>query len=298
MPNPAAPLIFDQRLPRLLRAARLGPVDFLLVRAVEDLSERLALILREFPVAADLGTPLPHFAEALCRLKGLEWLVRILPLAALQNHAPGSLDVLADLEALPFAAGTYHLIVSGFALQHINDLPGCLIQIRQALRPDGLFLGCFAGGQTLSELRQVMGEAEIEVTGGLSPRVFPFVEIREAGSLLQRAGFTLPVTDSDLITARYDDLFTLIADLRRMGATNILTERQRRPTPRRVFLRAAELYRERFSDADGRIRATFETLWVSGWATHESQQKPLKPGSAKQSLAEALQPPGRSEGRT
>jgi SAM-dependent methyltransferase len=182
----------------------------------------------------------------------------------------------------------FDLITSGLALQHANDLPGALIQLRRALRPDGLFIGCLAGGATLTELRQSLAEAESEITGGVSPRVFPFADVRDMGSLLQRAGFALPVTDSETITVRYSNSFSLIADLRSMGATNVLTERSRRFTSRKLFLKAADVYQRRFSDPDGKIRATFEIIWLTGWAPHESQQKPLKPGSAKQRLADAL----------
>jgi hypothetical protein len=180
------------------------------------------------------------------------------------------------------------LIVSGLALQHANDLPGALIQIRRALAADGLFLGCLLGGTTLTELRQALTEAESEVTGGVSPRVFPFADVRDMGGLLQRAGFAVPVADSETVTVRYPDMFGLMADLRAMGGTNVLLARSRRFTPRAVFLRAAEIYRQRFADPDGKLRATFEMIWLSGWAPHESQQKPLKPGSAQARLADAL----------
>jgi hypothetical protein len=157
-----------------------------------------------------------------------------------------------------------------------------------ALAPDGLFLACLPGGRTLEELRFALMQAEDEVTGGASPRVAPFADLRDFGALLQRAGFALPVADVDLVTIRYPHMFRLMADLRAMGATNALVHRMRKPTRRAVFLRAAEIYAERFADADGRVRATFELVWLSGWAPHESQQKPLKPGSAKMRLADAL----------
>jgi hypothetical protein len=170
----------------------------------------------------------------------------------------------------------------------VNDLPGALVQIRRCLRPDGLFIGALIGGGSLVELREVLGEAETEVTGGTSPHVAPFADVRDMGGLLQRARFGLPVADSEPLTVRYADLFALMADLRAMGATNTLAERIRRPTRRKIFLRAAELYAERYSDPDGRIRATFEMIFLSGWAPHGSQQKPLRPGSARMRLADAL----------
>lgn len=189
---------------------------------------------------------------------------------------------------MPVPAQSFDLAVSLLALQHVNDLPGTLTQLRRALRPDGLFIGCLLGGRTLTELRQVFGEAESEVEGGLSPRVAPFAEVREMGGLLQRAGFALPVTDVETLTVRYPDPFALMRDLRAMGLTNVLVERRRTPLRRATLMRAAALYAERFADPDGRLRASFEILWLSGWAPHESQQKPLKPGAAQVRLAEAL----------
>ena len=196
--------------------------------------------------------------------------------------------VSADEEALPFANGSLDLIVSALALQFVNDLPGTLIQVRRALKPDGLLLAALVGGDSLSELREAFAVAESEIEGGLSPRVAPFADVRELGGLLQRAGFALPVVDSDRLTVRYDSVLALMHDLRRMGATNVLNERRRAPFKRATLRRLAEIYAERFADADGRLRATFEIVWLSGWAPHESQQKPLKPGAAAHRLADAL----------
>src|SRR5690606_21959196 len=165
---------------------------------------------------------------------------------------------------------------------------GMLIQIRRALRPDGLFLGCMAGAGTLAELRDALLSAETELYGGASPRVYPFADVRAAGALLQRAGFALPVADHETVTVRYDSIFALMRDLRAMGATSSLSARSRRPATKGLLMRAGEIYAERYSDPDGRIRATFSTIWLSGWAPHASQQKPLKPGSAKVSLAKIL----------
>jgi SAM-dependent methyltransferase len=198
------------------------------------------------------------------------------------------LTVVADEEALPFRDGSLDLVVSALTLQFVNDLPGALIQIRRALKPDGLFLAALIGGDSLTELRAAFAQAESEVEGGVSPRVAPFADLRDLGALLQRAGFALPVTDIDRVTVRYPSPLALMHDLRRMGATNVLTERRRKPSRRATLQRLFEIYAERFADADGRIRATFEIVWLSGWAPHESQQQPLKPGSAKMRLADAL----------
>ena len=197
-------------------------------------------------------------------------------------------SVAADEEALPFRDASLDLVVSGLALQFVNDLPGVLIQIRRALKPDGLFVAALLGGETLTELRQSFAAAESEVEGGVSPRVAPFADLRELGALLQRAGFALPVTDVDRVTVRYDNVFDLMHDLRRMGAANALLARRRMPLRRATLVRMAEIYAERFADPDGRLRATFDIVWLSGWAPHPDQQKPLQPGSAKTRLADAL----------
>lgn len=196
-------------------------------------------------------------------------------------------------ERLPFAPESLDLVVSALALQFVNDLPGVLAQIRRALKPDGLLLAAMIGGDSLTELRQAFAAAEAECEGGVSPRVAPFADLRDVGALLQRAGFALPVTDVDRVVVRYANAFALMQDLRRMGAANMLVERRRMPSRRATMLRMAEIYAERFADADGRIRATFDIIWLSGWAPHASQQPPLKPGSAKASLAEAVKKAGK-----
>ncbi|MDO8979178.1 MAG: methyltransferase domain-containing protein [Afipia sp.] len=274
-PTNTPPRLFDRALlrDRQTRAVRLGPATFLLDRVSEDLVERRHAVLREFSESVDLGTPGDRLGVALA-VTG-------------QRTVPVALPV-SDSESLPFAANTFDLAVSALALQFVNDLPGVLAQIRRALKPDGLFLAAMIGGETLTELRQSFAAAESEVEGGVSPRVAPFADLRDLGALLQRAGFALPVTDVDRIVVRYDNAFALMQDLRRMGATNILNERRRTPSRRATFLKMAQIYAERFSDPDGRIRATFDIVWLSGWAPHESQQKPLKPGSAKMSLADAV----------
>ena len=265
-----------------MRASK-APAAFLLDRVALDFAERLSFVSRPFPRALDLGTPGAQIAEALQRPE--RFVVRAAPLAESATHA---LSIVADEEALPFASESFDLVVSGLSLQWANDLPGALVQIRRALAPDGLFLAALVGGQSLTELRTALTSAEAELTGGASPRVAPFADVRDLGGLLQRAGFALPVTDSEPIIVRYASMFALMRDLRGMGATNALTERSRVPLRRAVLLRAAEIYAERFTDADGRVRATFDIVWLSGWAPHESQQKPLAPGSARMRLADAL----------
>jgi SAM-dependent methyltransferase len=268
-----APLLFDRALlrARQSRASALGAATFLLDRVAEDIAERLHAVLREFADVADVWTPGELLrGPARDRFKSV-----------------AHID-LDGQETLPFQPESLDLVVSALAFQFVNDLPGVLAQIRRALRPDGLLLAAMVGGDTLTELRQSFAAAEAELEGGVSPRVAPFADLRDVGALLQRAGFALPVTDVDRVVVRYDSAFALMADLRRMGATNILLERRRAPTRRATLLRMAQIYGERFSDPDGRIRATFDVIWLSGWAPHESQQQPLKPGSAKASLAEAV----------
>ena len=279
-------LIFDRALirRRLLRANAAGAEDFLLRAAADDLCERLSLIKRDFADVVEIGSASPQLSARLAR-EGRH-IVRLAPLAQLVGAAP--LSVVGDEEALPFAAARFDLAISALCLHLVNDLPGALIQIRRILKPDGLFLGCLLGGSTLKELRSALGAAETEISGGVSPRVAPFADVRDMGGLLQRAGLALPVADSEPLTVRYRDMFALMADLRAMGATNALVARLRKPAPRGLFLRAAEIYAERFSDPDGRVRATFELIFVSGWAPHESQQKPLRPGSATMRLEDAL----------
>jgi SAM-dependent methyltransferase len=253
-------------------------------RAAEDLGDRLATVERHFARAAVVKSWSERATEALAGSAKVDDVLRVEADAA---FLPGD-GLVAPGETLPLAPESLDLAVSLLSLQEANDLPGQLIQIRRALKPDGLFLACLAGAGTLAELRDSLLAAETELTGGVSPRVIPFADVRDIGALLQRAGFALPVADVESVTVRYADMFGLMRDLRAMGATNPLAGRLRKPTPRAVFLRAAEIYADRFSDPDGRIRATFSLVWMSGWAPHASQQKPLEPGSAKVSLAEVL----------
>ncbi len=279
------PLLFDRALvrKRLARAHRQGFADFLVERAADDLSDRLSAITRTFPVAIDLGSPTDAAGRILRARAGTEHVIR-----AAQLPGCASALLVADEECLPFAEGSASLITSLLSLQSVNDLPGALIQVRRALKPDGLFIGCLFGGSTLHELKICLAQAESELEGGLSPRVAPFADVRDLGSLLQRAGMSLPVTDVETVTVRYSDPMTLLHDLRAMGLTNALRARRRTFMRRATLARALMLYAERFADPDGKVRATFDMIWLSGWAPHESQQKPLKPGSAKARLADAL----------
>ena len=273
-PN-VAPILFDRALLRARqnRAQRIEPATFLLDRVAEDMEERLHAVLRDFSDVAEIWTP-----GELSRKPSRD---RFKSIAQIKLEPSGQ-------EILSLQPESLDLAVSALAFQFVNDLPGVLAQIRRALRPDGLLLAAMTGGDTLSELRQSFAAAEAECEGGVSPRVAPFADLRDVGALLQRAGFALPVTDIDRVVVRYDSAFALMQDLRRMGATNVLVERRRTPTRRVTLLRMAQIYAERFSDTDGRIRATFDVIWLSGWAPHESQQKPLKPGSAKAGLADAV----------
>jgi SAM-dependent methyltransferase len=259
--------------------------DFLMARAAEDLAERLATVGRRFSSAATLFCVTPAARDVVLASGKADDAVRIEAHAAFLGGEKGT---VATPGHVPLDPASIDLAVSLLSLQDENDIPGMLIQIRRALKPDGLFLGAMAGAGTLTELRESLLTAEAELSGGASPRVLPFADVREAGALLQRAGFALPVTDVESVVVRYATMFDLMADLRAMGAANPLTGRSRRPATRRFFARAAEIYAERFSDPDGRIRATFSFIWMSGWSPDASQQKPLKPGSAEVSLARIL----------
>jgi SAM-dependent methyltransferase len=294
------PLIFDRALHRhrLQRGAMLPePADFLLARAAEDAVERLSTILRDFPLAVDLNAKASVFATALAAdpiaFAKVGLLIEAAPCEAVIRSAQPTPELIAprlvaDDERLPFKPESLNLIVSLLSLHWTNDLVGALIQIRRALKPDGLFLGAFLGGATLNELRQSLLAAEVEVAGGAGPRVSPFADGLDAAGLLQRAGFALPVADVDRLTVLYPHPLKLMADLRAMGETNVLIDRPRRPLSRLVLARMCDIYTERFGRPDGRIPATFEIVSLTGWAPHESQPLPLKPGSAKMRLADAL----------
>jgi SAM-dependent methyltransferase len=294
IPNP---VIVDRNLlrARRRRALALGPSTFLADRVADDLADRLATVLRTFPCAVDLGTPTDGLRSRLASGGKIGALIATDALAETVAGRAG-LAIAADEEALPFRDGSLDLVLSALALHFVNDLPGTLVQIRRALRPDGLFVAALLGGDTLTELRQAFAAAEAEMEDGISPRVLPFADLRDLGGLLQRAGFALPVTDIDRLTVRYASPLALMQDLRRMGATNPLVDRRRRPLRRATLRRMLEIYAARFADPDQRIRATFEIVFLSGWAPHESQQQPLNPGSARARLADALGTQERSAG--
>jgi SAM-dependent methyltransferase len=285
------PLIFDRRLlrARRQRSLRLGPETFLLDQLADEFVHRLSLVLRRFDLAVDLGTPDAAVRAALMSNGSIGTMIAFDPIIDPGEHAAtATLRVAADEEVLPFADNTLDLVVSALSLQAVNDLPGVLVQVRRALKPDGLFLAALLGGDTLSELRESFAMAESELEGGVSPRVAPFPDLRDMGALLQRAGFALPVADVDRITVRYATPLGLLRDLRHMGAANPLVERRRVPLRRATLARAMAIYAERFADPDGKVRASFDILWLSGWSPHASQQRPLRPGSAKTRLADAL----------
>ncbi len=261
------------------RAERSGKdCDFLMARTAEDLAFRLSGISRDFPRVLDFSAPSPAISQTLAAPGR-----NILRATSIAGG-----NIIADEELLPFAPESFDLAVCALNLQFVNDLPGVLTQLRRTLAPDGLLLAALVGGQTLRELRICLAQAQEEIEGGASPRVAPFADLRDLGGLLQRAGFALPVVDADSFTVRYANALDLMRDLRFMGATNVLVAGARRPLRRDVLFRTAALYQEMYGDADGRIRATFEIIWASGWAPHESQQKPLAPGSATTRLSDAL----------
>jgi len=286
----SSPVIVDRELlrTRLRRARALGPSTFLLERVAEELADRLASVLRTFPCGLDLCTPTDALRRALARSDKIDAIIAAHALVQAEAGRTG-LAVAADEEALPFRDGALDLVVSALALHFVNDLPGTLVQIRRALRPDGLFVAALFGGDTLTELRAAFAAAEAEMEDGISPRVLPFADLRDLGPLQQRS-------EVDRLTVRYASPLALMHDLRRMGATNPLVDRSRRPLRRATLARMLEIYAQRFADPDGRIRATFEIVFLSGWAPHESQQKPLAPGSAKTRLADALRTKERSAG--
>ncbi len=263
------------------RAARgFDAHDFLHREIGDRMADRLADIRRTFPVAVNLGAAAPT-------ISGSEYTATLDLSAALLSARTAPGRIAADEEFLPLAAETVDLAVSCLSLHWTNDLPGALIQIRRALRPDGLFMAALLGGDTLIELRQVLMEAEAATTGGARPRTSPVIDVAEAGGLLQRAGFALPVIDTDTITVTFPDLFALLRDLRGMGETNALAA-MRAPLRRDTLMAAAARYAESYSDRDGRIPATFQVVWMTGWAPATGQQRALRPGSASTRLSEAL----------
>jgi SAM-dependent methyltransferase len=282
--------VFDRRLLLARRNRVAGGAarhEFLLARVADDLAGRLSVINRTFRQAACIGAYHGLIGRRLRHLPGIETVTDVEPAALLLAQCDGP-RIQADEEALPFAEQSLDLIVSGLSLQYVNDLPGALIQMRRALKPDGLMLAALIGGSTLGELRTAFLIAEEETLGGASPHVAPFADVRDLGGLLQRARFALPVADSDTVTVTYSSPLALMHELRAMAAGNVLAGRRRVPLRRATLARAIEVYRERFGLPDGRIPATFEIITLTGWAPHESQQRPLRPGSAEARLADAL----------
>jgi SAM-dependent methyltransferase len=276
---------FDRAAVRRQRERAAG-ANFLLREAVVRLVDRLDDVRRTFSDVLALGDRNGELARALDTRPGIRRVVRA-DFSRLFAHdaAPA---VALDEEWLPFVPGSFDLVLSALDLHWVNDLPGALVQINHALRPDGLFLAVLPGGETLTELRQALLEAESEIAGGAGLRVSPFVDVREAAGLLQRAGFALPVADVETLNVSYASAIDLMRDLRALGEGNALMERRRGFTRRAVLLRAAAIYGERFGDVDGRVRATFQLVTMTGWAPHADQPKPLPPGSAERRLAEAL----------
>lgn len=286
----APPLIFDRALLRQRRervAMSANAHDYLLQRVAEDFAERLTLVKRDFDTVLEVGGHHGLLGRTLSAPFKFKRLISIEDTPSLRTQC-NSETTAGDAETLPAGLPLADLAISGLSLHLVNDLPGSLLQIRHALKPDGFLLVSLLGGATLHELRHAWLVAEEEIHGGASPRVAPFADVRDLGGLLQRAGFALPVADSDRVTVTYADPLALMAGIKAMGASNMLIERARRPVSRRLLMRAAEVYSDTFGLPGGRIPATFEIITLSAWVPHESQQKPLRPGSAQKRLAEAL----------
>lgn len=288
--------IFDRAVLRKRRdraAPGFAAHDFLVREVAERLADRLADVTRHFPLALDLGCHTGELADTLSGRGGIETLVQadLSPAMAARAAANGNPSLAADEEWLPFADASFDLVLSCLSLHWVNDLPGTLVQIRRVLKPDGLFLAAMLGGETLTELRQCLAEAEIAEEGGLSPRVSPFADVRDLGGLLQRAGFALPVVDADDVAVAYADPMRLLADLRGMAETNAVAERRKTLTRRATLLHALSLYQQRFADASGRVPVTFQVLTMTAWTPHPSQPQPLQPGAGQASLAQALNKP-------
>lgn len=285
--------VFDRRIVRRRRdraAPGLDGFDFLFMEGAARLCDRLEDIKRTFSSGLDLGCHGGEVAAALPPGK-VDTLIQadLAPnMVTRARQVSGQPGLVCDEEALPLGVGTLDLVMSNLSLHWVNDLPGALSQSRMALKPDGLFLGAIFGGETLHELRDALAAAEIELEGGLSPRVSPFADVRDLGSLLQRAGFALPVVDADTITVSYADPLRLLADLRGMGETNAVIERRKTPLRRATLMSAMTKYMDAHADADGRVPATFQILTMTAWAPAANQQKPLKPGAATGRIADAL----------
>jgi NADH dehydrogenase [ubiquinone] 1 alpha subcomplex assembly factor 5 len=291
--------VFDRdalRRQRERTAPSLDGYDFLIREVAGRLRERLGDVRRTFPLALELGCHTGQFGQVLRDRKEIGQLIQTDLSLAMVRRTDG-LRLVADEEALPFGADAFDLVLSCFSLHWINDLPGTLAQVRYALKPDGLFLAAMPGGTTLYELREALMRAELDLDGGAGLRVSPFIDVRDAGTLLQRAGLAMPLVDVETITVTYEHPLKLMQELRGMGEANALNERLRRPLRRATLLRAAEIYHELFADARGRVPATFQVLMLSAWKPAPGQPQPLRRGSGQVKLAEALKIPTESTGR-
>ena len=286
-------MVFNRRTVRQHRAraaANLKDHDFFFKESAERLCDRLEDITRSFPLALDLGCRTGQIAQTLSSRGGIKTLVQcdLASEMVIQAMTVGRPVLTADEEALPFAIGAFDLIISNLNLHWVNDLPGTLVQARRALKSDGLFLASMLGGETLKELRTALAEAEIAEENGLSPRVSPMADIQDLAQLMQRAGFALPVVDTETITVMYTDIIALMTDLRGMGETNAIIENRKGFMRKKTLAAAAKRYTDSLKGRDKKIPATFQILTMTGWAPDASQQKPLKPGSAAYSLVDAL----------
>ena len=285
-------IIFERDLiaKRRMRAKTNFPKhDFLFRWSKEQLSERLLDVTRNFPDVLQLGSRGSFVRREQLKLGENIITCDLCPVPVGDVTLPDDYTyVQSSEEFLPIAPQSMDLVVSNLNLHSVNDLPGALLQIRKALKDDGLFLASMLGGETLYELREAMAVTEMDMFGSPTPRVFPFADKPQMGGLLTRCGFALPVIDSDIITVTYDNIFKLMEDVRGMGESNSIVKRSKQTPGKEFFMRLAEYYQDRYSDEDGRIKASFEVIFLLGWAPDESQQKPLAPGSAKNSLAEAL----------
>lgn len=289
--------VFDRAAVRRHRdraAADFAHFNFLHEEVADRLVDRVEDVVRDFPLALDLGCHDGAMARRLPGRKGIETVVSADLSPAMAARAPGP-ALAADEEFLPFAPASVDLITSNLSLHWVNDLPGALIQARLALKPDGLFVAAMLGGETLKELRDCLTQAEVEVEGGLSPRLSPFADVRDMGALMQRAGFSMPVVDSDTLTVTYDHPLKLMADLRGMGESNAVGERRKSFSRRATLMTAVGIYFEKYADDEGRLPATFQILYLTGWAPHAAQPKPLRPGSATTFLGDVLDQPGRND---
>ncbi len=283
-------LLFDRKLLRERRARfahEIAARELVLAHVAGEIAERVGLMLRPFPLALDLGAYHGLLGRKVAELPSVGAMIYAESALALAARCPRP-ALVCDEDVLPFKDACLNLIVSGLALHRVNDLPGALIQIRRALHPDGLFMAALLGSGALSELREALIEAEAETEGGASPRVAPFGDVRAYGALLQRAGFALPVADAETLTVHYASPGEVMREIRALGGGNVLLARSRRPLARRTLARAEEIYRARHGTPDGKVSASFEIVYLSGWGPDPSQQKPLKPGSAAQRLADAL----------